>query len=236
MQPTIKYICIDDDPLEQMIINDLAAQFPDFEHKGNFSHPEEGLIAAFNLNPNLIFLDIDMPGMSGIEVMRKLKQHHAMVVFFTSHPEFALEGFELQAFDYILKPMKDERFYQLVRKVRDYLQLKQKASAYDVSFETETITIKEGHNYIKLPMHEIIYLEAMQDYTKIITSKKNYLTLTTFSALIDKLPIDQFLRIHRSYAVSKEKIKVLKNNELVCEEFTLPIGKTYRNAVAQVKI
>lgn len=236
MQHKIKYICIDDDSLEHLIVNDLAARYPDFEHQGNFSHPEEGLIAAFRLNPDLIFLDIDMPALSGIEVMKKLKQHHAMVVFFTSHPEFALEGFELQAFDYILKPMKDERFHQLVKKIRDYMQLKQKATAYDVSIEQETITIKEGHTFIKLPMHEIIYLEAMQDYTKIITPKKNYLTLTTFSSLLDKLPNEQFLRIHRSYAVAKEKIKILKNNELICGEYVLPIGKTYRNSMSKIKI
>jgi DNA-binding LytR/AlgR family response regulator len=236
MQPVIKYICIDDDPLEHMVINDFASMYSEFEHKGNFLHPMEGLQAVIDLNPDLIFADIDMPGMSGIELVKKINRHENLVVFFTSHPEFALEGFELEAFDYILKPMTEQKFDRLVKKVRDFLQLKQKAKAYDFIVEQEAITFKEGHSYIKLPMHEIIYLEAMQDYTKIITPKKNYLTLTTFSSLMEKLPNDQFLRIHRSYAVALDKVNRLKNNELICGEVTLPIGKTYRNAVSQIKL
>lgn len=236
MHPIVKYICIDDDPLEQMVINDYASNYTDLEHKGNFLHPLEGLQAVLDLNPDLIFADIDMPGMSGIELAKRINRQENLVVFYTSHPEFALEGFELQAFDYILKPMTEQKFDRLVKKVRDFLQMKQKAKAYDFVVENEALTFKEGHSFIKLPMHEIIYLEAMQDYTKIITPKKNYLTLTTFSSLMEKLPTDQFLRIHRSYAVALDKVNRLKNNELVCGDVALPIGKTYRNVVSQIKL
>lgn len=236
MPDKIAYISIDDDSLESLILTDYASQYPDFEHKGSFNQSIEGLLAIHDLNPDLIFADIDMPGMSGIELAKRINRQENLVVFYTSHPEFALEGFELEAFDYILKPMTEQKFDRLVKKVRDFIQMKQKAKAYDFVVENEALTFKEGHSFIKLPIHEIIYLEAMQDYSKIITRNKNYLTLTTFSALLDKLPNDQFLRIHRSYAVALDKVNRFKNNELVCGDVALPIGKTYRNVVSQIKL
>ena len=218
------------------MLNEFAKAFPQLEGRGSFSNPFDGLQAVKEIAPDLIFTDIEMPGMSGIELLRKLKGKNVMSVFITSHPDFALEGFELQALDYVLKPLTEERFAQVAKRIYDYWELKQKATAYDVSIEQESLMIKEGHTQIRLSMNEIIYLEAMQDYTKIITAQKKYVTLTTFTALLQKLPAENFMRVHRSYAVALSKIKTLKNNEVSGDDFVLPVGKTYRAVVAQLKL
>ena len=114
--------------------------------------------------------------------------------------------------------------------------MKQKSAAYEVLFEKESLTIKDGHTQVKLPQEDIIYLEAMQDYTKVVTEKKNYLTLTTLTGFLEKFSNNNFLRVHRSYAVAVKKIKELHHNKIVCGDITIPIGKTYRSAVAQIKL
>ena len=114
--------------------------------------------------------------------------------------------------------------------------MKQKAILYEVNFEQEALIIKEGHSQIKLPQHEIIYLEAMQDYTKVVTDKKNYLTLTTLGNFMDKLSTDKFLRIHRSYGVAIKKITKLDTAQISINELQLPIGKSYRNILRNLKL
>ncbi len=236
MQKPIRYIAIDDSPVDLLILKEYALEHPFLQHTGSFSGFTEALPAIADLRPDLVFLDIEMPGMSGIEILRKIKSQVPMAVFITSHQEFALEGFELSALDYILKPVTAERFADTARRVEDYWSMKQKSAAYEVLFETESLTIKDGHNRIRLPQQDIIYLEAMQDYTKVVTEKKNYLTLTTLSRFLEELSGNQFLRVHRSYAVARNKIRELHFNKIICGDAIIPIGKTYRNTVNQLKL
>jgi two-component system LytT family response regulator len=236
MPNEIQYICIDDDFLSSLLLIEYAKKNSNFEHLGNFTHPILGLQKINEINPQLLFIDIDMPELNGIELVKQIKNKDIIVVFITSHAEFALEGFQLQAFDYILKPLNQEKFDVLASRIIDFWNIKKKAEFYDILIEENSIIIKEGHARIKLSTHDIIYLEALQDYTKIITQNKSYLTLTTFTSLIDRLPIQQFMRVHRSYAVALNKVKQLKNNEIICGDFTIPIGKTYRSNVAQLNL
>jgi len=236
MQKHIRYIAIDDNPVDLLILKEYAADFPFLEHLESFSSPATGMAAIERLRPDLVFLDVEMPGTSGLQVLQRIKEQVPMSIFITSHPEFALEGFELSALDYILKPLTADRFKQTAGRIREYWEMKQKAAAYEILIETETLTIKEGYNLVKLPIHEIIYLEAMQDYTKVVTAKKNYLTLTSLTAFLDKLSTANFLRIHRSYAVAIKKIKEIHRDKLVCGDAIIPIGKTYHAVAAQLKL
>jgi DNA-binding LytR/AlgR family response regulator len=236
MQKTIRYIAIDDNPIDLLILKEYSSSFSFLQHCGSYSLPSDGLAAAESSKPDLVFLDIEMPGMSGLDVLRQVKEKIPLAVFITSHPEFALEGFEVSAVDYVLKPLTLERFTHTARRIEEYWDMKQKAISYEVLFENESLTIKEGHNQVKLPQQDIIYLEAMQDYTKVVTEKKSYLTLTTLTGFMEKLSNNNFLRVHRSYAVAIKKIKELHSNKVVCGNITIPIGKTYRSAVAQIKI
>lgn len=236
MLKNIRYIAIDDDLIDQLILKEYAAAFPSLQHSGTFSNGIEGITAMEEIKPDLVFLDVEMPELNGIEVLRKIKDKVPIAVFITSHPEFALDGFELSALDYILKPLTAERFAVTAKRIEEYWAMKQKAISYEVLFEKESLTIKEGHNQVKLPQEDIIYLEAMQDYTKVVTEKKNYLTLTTLTGFLEKLSGNRFLRVHRSYAVAVNKIKELHTDKIICGTQAIPIGKTYRSALAQIKL
>lgn len=236
IQNTIRYIAIDDNPVDLLILKEYASIFPFLQHGGSFSTPAEGLAGIEALQPDLVFLDIEMPGQTGLDILKIIKGKVPIAIFITSHPEFALEGFELSALDYILKPLTAERFTHTAKRIEDYWDMKQKAFSYQVLFENESLTIKEGHNQIKLPQQDIIYLEAMQDYTKVVTEKKSYLTLTTLTGFLEKVSHSNFLRVHRSYAVAVNKINELHSNKIVCGNISIPVGKTYRSLVAKIKI
>ncbi len=236
METNIRFIAIDDNPVDLLILREYAAQFPFLKHYGGFNTVAEGLSAVEDLKPDLIFLDIEMPEQSGLDVLRQIKQKVPIAIFITSHPEFALDGFELSALDYILKPLTAERFQITAKRIQEYWEMKQKAILYEVLFEKESLTIKDGHSQVKLPQQDIVYLEAMQDYTKVVTEKKNYMTLTTLTGFMEKLSGNNFLRVHRSYAVAVKKIKELHSNRIICGDSIIPIGKTYRSVVAQIKL
>jgi len=236
MQKNIRFIAIDDNLVDLLILKEYAAAFPLLEHCGSFTSATEGLQAVDAIKPDLIFLDIEMPENSGLEILKQIKEKVPLAVFITSHPEFALDGFELSAIDYILKPLTAERFAITANRIEEYWMMKQKAISYEVLFENESLTIKEGHTQIKLSPLDIIYLEAMQDYTKVVTEKKNYLTLTTLTDFIEKLKNNNFLRVHRSYAVSLRKISAINSHAVICGNTSIPVGKTYRSIVGKIKI
>ncbi|SEJ59080.1 two component transcriptional regulator, LytTR family [Dyadobacter sp. SG02] len=235
-QPKIRFIAIDDNPLDLLFLSEMVKAYPFLENCGTFTNPLEGYEARQYLKPDLVFLDIEMPAFTGIELLRKFRDEVPMAVFITSHPDFALEGFELSALDYVLKPIMEERFAVTVARIREFWEMRQKSQAYEVLFERETMTIKEGHNVVKLSQRDIVYLEAMQDYTKIVTPAKNYLTLSTLSCFMEQLPSDRFMRVHRSYAVALGQVRELRPAELVCGSAVIPIGKTYRPIVSKLKM
>ncbi|MEO5948074.1 MAG: LytTR family DNA-binding domain-containing protein [Chitinophagaceae bacterium] len=234
MLKTIRYIAIDDNVVDLLLLKEYAASFPFLQYQGNYSNTTEGLAAVEEMNPDLVFLDIEMPGHSGLDILRKIKDKVPIAVFITSHPEYALEGFELSALDYILKPLTAERFVLTAKRIEEYWGMKQKAISYEVLFEKESLIIKEGHTQIKLPQQDIIYLEAMQDYTKVVTDKKNYLTLTTLTSFLEKISNNDFIRVHRSYAVAIKKIKELHATKIICNNTEIPIGKTYRLVLSKL--
>ena len=233
--PEIRFIAIDDNPLDLLFITEFSKVFPFLIPCGTFQNAFEGLEAQQYIKPDLVFLDIEMPQFTGIDLLRKIREQISMAVFITSHPEFALEGFELSALDYILKPLTEDRFAQAARRILEYWEMKQKSEAYEVLFEKDMLTIKEGHNQVRLAQRDIIYLEAMQDYTKIVTQGKNYMTLCSLSFFMEQLAPERFLRVHRSYAVSLGHIKELRYSELLCNNTVIPVGKTYRSTVSKLR-
>ncbi|MCF0052140.1 LytTR family DNA-binding domain-containing protein [Dyadobacter sp. LJ53] len=234
--PGIRFIAIDDNPLDLLFISEFAKAFPFLQNCGTFANALEGYEAQQYIKPDLVFLDIEMPGFTGLELLKKIRSEVDIAVFITSHHEFAIEGYELSALDYILKPLTEARFQETARRIREYALMKHRAEAYEVLFGDDTLTIKEGHNQVKLSQKDIIYLEAMQDYTKIITQQKNYVTLSTLTCFMEQLPSDRFMRIHRSYAVSLNQIKELRHSEVVCNNTVIPVGKTYRSAIAKLRL
>ena len=228
----LKYVVIDDDEIDRAVVETEAAKFSFFQKIASCGNPLEAMEIITRFNPDIIFLDIEMPGFSGTDLLRKKVTDTALTVFITSHPEFALESYELEAFDYLLKPLSSERFARCVLRLHDFYKMRVKAFAFDAEQETDFIIIKQGYDKYKIPIQDILYLEAMRDYTRITTVAKQYLVLTTLNGITEKLPPDIFVRIHRSYVVNRKKIDAIQKNKINIQSQVLPIGKLYKHSLS----
>lgn len=236
MYKPISYILVEDSQVDELYIHSLLEPYSQLRSIGTAANAAEAVTIIHATKPDLVFMDIDLPDLSGIELLRSFKSIIPMTVFTTSHGEYALEGFELAALDYLIKPIEATRFQKTIKRIEEYWQMIQQAAAYQIEIAKETITIKEGYNKIQVRLKDISYLEAMQDYTKVVTNSKKYMVNLNLSSFVLQLPEDTFIRLHRSYAVLKSNIQVLRKNEVVCKGITLPISKTYRSKLANLML
>ncbi len=225
----INCIIIDDDEIDRLTVTSFVKRNPIFNIIGVFEDPIEAISVLQKEQIDVLFLDIDMPEMSGIE-FRKIAKSVPICIFITAHPEFAVESFELDTLDFIVKPIKYNRFCQTVTRIEDYLELKQKASLFEANIGGDVIYIKEGTEQIKIKLHDVLYLEALKDYTKIVTENKHYCVLSSLGLLIKENNFSTFIRIHRSYAIQKHYVsKILSNDVMLQNDFVLPIGRSFRD-------
>lgn len=229
----INCIIVDDEELDRMMVEDLVLNTTGLQLIGSFNNALESVEVINNKVIDLLFLDIDMPVISGVDFLKKLEMP-PLCIFITSHVDYALDAFELHAVDYILKPVKKERFDAAVERAKELLSIQQKALQYDLSVENDRLTIKEGNTINKVLINDIIYLEALTNYTKVVTKAKKYITLNNLKNFLEDLPQDKFLRVHRSYAVAKNKISSAGDGEIFLGEYKVPMGKTYRKTVNQI--
>ncbi|MBC8112263.1 MAG: response regulator transcription factor [Verrucomicrobia bacterium] len=229
----VSCIIVEDNRIERTYLQSQVEKCPFLTLKGSFSNPIEAISFLSEQSVGLLLLDIDMPLMSGIDFLKSL-ENPPLCIFITSHAEYAWESYEVHAFDFILKPLQADRFEKTMLRLKEYIETRHKARLYEVQFENDFISIKEGFDVIQLRVSEIIYLEALQNYTKIVTPTHKYLTLYNLKNFIERLPEEKFLRIHRSYAVAKNKIRKFIDNELILETVTLPVGKTFRQDVNKI--
>ncbi len=221
------YIIVEDNELDRLSLKVFLKSYADFVASGEYTSAEEALIPIKEKKPHVIFLDVDMGEMSGIALRSQLPEI-PVCIFITSHPEYAIDGFEQNALDFLTKPLQKERFEQTIIRAKQYLQIKEKATLLDENIGADNIFIKNGHEKIKINTHEILFLEALKDYTKIVTSNKSHFVLSSLSALLLENAFSSFIRIHRSFAVPKHYIKKLKANEVIIDQFTIPIGRSYK--------
>ncbi|HMC85446.1 MAG TPA: LytTR family DNA-binding domain-containing protein [Chitinophagaceae bacterium] len=237
MDPLTKnYSCIivDDNELDRLAVLSYVRRYPFIRVEGVFESAAKSIeFVQKNEPPDILFLDIDMPGMNGLELRKQLQKIPACI-FVTSHPEFALESFEMAALDYLVKPLKADRFEKTMQRLEHFLEIHFKAELLDYTLGEDTLFIKDGHNHIKLKLHEIIYLEALKDYTGIITGKKKYCVLTPLGNLLKEKAFQTFIRIHRSYAIQKHFIKQISSKEVMVNDMLLPVGRSYRETVEKL--
>jgi two-component system LytT family response regulator len=231
MPDILKYLVVDDQEIDRLAIEAEASRFPFLHKMASFSHAVEAFEFISSFQPDIVFADIEMPDISGLELVRRLNGLVVAPVFVTSHPEFAIESYEIEAFDYLLKPINQERFSRCALRLRDFFRLRSGAFAFDKEQQSGSIVIKQGYDSYKIPLNSIMYVEAMKDYTRVITSSKQYLVLGTLTGMQDKLPSETFTRIHRSYIVNREKITAVKGNKIHLPPYELPVGKLYKNAL-----
>lgn len=225
-----KYNCIiiDDDEIDRLTVVSYAKRFSVLNIMGVFENAEEALPLLEKEKIDILFLDIDMPIMNGLD-FRKKAMEVPVCIYITAHPEHAVESFELDTLDFIVKPIKLDRFTQTLSKIEDYMELKLKAQLFESTVGGDVIYIKEGHNETKVKLHDILYLEALKDYTKIVTSTKKHCVLTSIGNLLKENHFQSFVRIHRSFAVQKQYIEKKMTNELLLNNgILIPIGRSYK--------
>ncbi|WP_456312779.1 LytR/AlgR family response regulator transcription factor [Pseudomonas shirazensis] len=226
-----KYTCIiiDDDEIDRLTVVSFAKKFPVLDILGVFESAEDALSIIEKERIDVLFLDIDMPGLSGIE-FRKKALEIPVCIFITAHPEHAVESFEIETLDFIVKPLKLDRFAQTVSRIEEFMEIKLKASLFEASIGGDTIYIKEGHEQTKVKLHEILYLEALKDYTLIITDKKRHCVLSSIGNLLKENHFQSFIRIHRSFAVQKQFIQKINSSEILLHNnVTIPVGRSYKD-------
>ena len=227
---TKKYTCIiiDDDEIDRLTVLSFAKKFPVLDILGVFESAEEAVPFIEKEKVDILFLDIDMPGLSGIE-FRKKALEIPVCIFITAHPEHAVESFEIETLDFIVKPLKLDRFSQTVSRIEEFMEIKLKASLFEASIGGDTIYIKEGHEQTKVKLHEILYLEALKDYTLIITDKKRHCVLSSIGNLLKEDHFQSFIRIHRSFAVQKQFIQKINSTEIILNNnISIPVGRSYK--------
>jgi two-component system LytT family response regulator len=227
---TLYSIIIEDNDIDREMLSLSLQKYPFIHVSGIFTNPVEALEMLNSGKIDLIFSDIDMPEINGIEFF-KAQQDPPLCIFITVHPEYAIDAFDVQAVDYIMKPIRQERLDKAIQRTLELIEIKSKALRYTLQFEQDAMMIREGNESSKVYARDILFLEALTNYTKVVTEKKNYITLQNLKGFLDHLPKDKFIRIHRSYAVSREKIDGVSTSEIVIKQHHLPIGKTYRQSV-----
>lgn len=221
---------LDDELLSRLTVVKALRQHAGLRCVGHFESVA-ALTEGLESMPDVLFLDIGLGQTNGFAYFKSLSEP-PLTVFITSHLEYALESFEAAAFDYIVKPLTDERFARVAARLLDHQLLRHKAALYELHVGAEFISIREGHRTSRVPVEDIVYLEALDNYTRIHTTQRRYLTLANLRNLCEQLPPARFLRIHRTYAVAVSKVSQLGGASLVVDGLELPVGRTYRPQVA----
>jgi len=225
-------IAIDDEPTALKIISEFCSRIQYVNLMGTFTNPFEAVHTVNNNQVDLIFLDIMMPQISGLEFLKTL-YNPPMIIFATAYKEYAFDAFECDAVDYLLKPFAFDRFSKSVNKAFQLLKLKKppEVSGGEVQGSSgEFLMVKVEYSTIRVNLDDILYIEGLKDYVKIFTEGKLILTKTTMKNILEKLPLGSFFRVHKSYIISAGKIDMIENSRIVIGNQRIPIGESYRSA------
>jgi len=212
------------------LVRSYVTRMPEVKLIGTFEDAISGIEFLSRKHPDLIFLDINMPDISGLDLAKALKEK-PMIIFTTAHKQFAYDGFELEAVDYLLKPIDFDRFSKAVCKAIDLKRYRE--NVYSTQ-EEPVIYVHSEYRMIKIVLKEVEYIESMEDYIKIhLTNDKPVLTLMSLKKILEVLPEQQFKRIHRSYIIPVFKVRSVQNKKIQLSAAVLPIGESYTDQVKQ---
>lgn len=230
----LKCVAIDDEPLARECIANYVREIDFLELSGTGGNPLELSRLLGEHAIDLIFLDIQMPVMNGLEFL-KMTQHPPMVIITTAYPSYALEGFQLDVMDYLVKPITFNRFFKAVSKAKEYHQLKEKSLQQSLPAESagDYFFIKCDYRYEKIYFDQILFVEAMQNYVSIHTTKGKYLALLLIKNVEQQLGKQSFIRVHKSFIVAVSKIDSIENNEIIIQSHRIPISRNYKDEVIE---
>ena len=223
-----KYKCyiVDDEPLALNVIEQHLSKFNSFEVSGKTIDPVEALTQIKHLQPDLLFLDIEMPDINGLELIKSM-QHRPQIIITTAYRDFAVEGFELHVLDYLVKPIPFTRFVQAIDK---FLEAKIPAPAEPSLVGPTCIFVKADRKTIRINLDEILYIEGMKDYVKIVLSNQKIMSKASIGNFFEELPHERFLRVHKSFIVNRSKITAFTALDVEIGEMEIPIGRQYKDA------
>ncbi len=226
---SISCIIIDDEPLARKGLKEYIADIDFLTLAGEFDGPLKAtaLLAAGGVQ--LIFLDIQMPRITGLEFIKTVP-NAPPVIFTTAYPNYALEGFEVNALDYLVKPISFERFLKAVLKAKVFYDSRDTAAA-SVPAESPYFFIKAENKLVKILLQDVLFAEGLQNYVCIHTTEKKYVTYLTFKALEEYLPADRFIKVHKSYILAASKVDSISGNEVVIGNHHIPISRNLRDDV-----
>lgn len=229
---TLNCIIIDDEPLARKGLREYISEVDFLYLAGEFDTPLKAASVCSTQDVQLLFLDIQMPKLSGMDFLKSLALPPP-VIFTTAYPQYALDGFELNALDYLVKPVSFERFLKAVLKARAYYELRQQNRAAETTATPDHFFIKEDSRLIKLLFKDILFVEALQNYVAIHTTGKKHITYLTFSAIEAYLPPEQFIKTHKSYIVAKAKVESIEGTSIRIGNQAIPISRNLKEAVLQ---
>jgi two-component system LytT family response regulator len=234
----LKCIAVDDEPLALDIIADYVAKVPFLELVKRTENAIEAMQLVQEGNIDLVFLDIQMPELTGIQFL-KIAGNKASYILTTAYSQYALESYDLNVSDYLLKPIAFDRFYKAVEKVRNQHQKQESAAATPIPEPVvsptnapiqDFIFVKTEHKIQKIELDDILYIEGLKDYISIFTKNERVITLQNMKKMEENLPKGDFIRVHKSYIIAVDKIESIERSRIAIAGKTIPVGDTYRDA------
>lgn len=222
-------LIVDDNLVARSVLLKLCSQTRDFTSVSDCGSADEALHILLNKPIDLLLLDIEMPGMTGVELVKSLGQKKPLIIFTTSKTEYAAEAFELNVVDYLVKPINTARFLQALEKVREVYDSEKEEVNYT---QDEFIFIRDGNVVKQLKLNDLLFAEAMGDYVKLHTQDKFYAVHTTLKSVEQRLPASMFSRVHRSYLVAVNKIESLQEGTLKVGRHNIPLADAYRKPLS----
>lgn len=224
----LRTIAIDDEPMALQVIQQHCRSIPFIQLEATFTNPNEAIARLQEGNTDLLFLDIQMPDISGIELLQTL-QPRPLTVFTTAYSEHAVLGFELDAIDYLLKPFSAERFVKACQKAKEFFDLRK-----TVLPGKEYLFIKTGAEQVRVAFDDILYVQSAGNYVSFILKDVKLLSRLTMAETEALLPAPDFIRIHRSYIVSRRQISRFEKNRVYCGENSIPVGSAYAGLLEKI--
>jgi len=229
----INCIIIDDEPLARAGLKEYIADIDFFNLLGVFDNPLAATEILGSGEVHLLFLDIQMPKITGIEFFKTLKNPPA-VIFTTAYPQYALDGFEVNALDYLVKPISFDRFVKAAMKAKEFYEVRQKNTTETLPGNAASyFFIKADNKLVKISFEDILFVEALQNYVTIHTTEKKYISYLTFKSVEDYLPADRFIKVHKSFIISAVKVDSIDGNEIRMGQHHIPISRTLKDEVLE---
>lgn len=221
----IRAIALDDEPLALKAIEKLCETVDYISLEKTFTEPSEAMKYLRNFPIDLLFLDIKMPSISGLNFYKTVQQN-TMVIFTTAFSEFAADSYELNAIDYLLKPISPKRFKQAIEKANDYYRFIRNKNQE----QQNHIYLRSNYSLLKIPLTDILYIEGTSDYIKVFTkSTKMVMARMSMKVMLEKLPVNDFIRVHRSFIIPFQNITSVRNKIILLGDIEIPLGNTFED-------